>query len=178
MLHSHKVHLNLGLKHPVRILHFSDIHIAVADDIDGDGLKEHSAERRNVFFGLAGFPERSPIGYLEEAMEYSKNFDCTVITGDFNCLANTTEYQTIIDADYRVTNTFGENVRTYQGYNDNGGSIIDFCFVNDLFPIVSYKVCEEKTDGEWISDHNAIVSELILLPTYDSIDIPTGENAQ
>ena len=108
---------------------------------------------------------------------FSKQYP-TVITGDFNCLANTTEYQTIIDADYRVTNTFGENVRTYQGYNDNGGSIIDFCFVNDLFPIVSYKVCEEKTDGEWISDHNAIVSELILLPTYDSIDIPTEENAQ
>ena len=36
-------------------------------------------------------------------------------------------------------------------------------------------------DGEWISDHNAIVAEVLLIPTYDSIEIPaedTGKQIQ
>lgn len=94
------------------------------------------------------------------------------ITGDFNCTADTEEFNTIINEGFRITSAYGENVRTFNGYSDNGGSIIDFCFVNDIFPVVSYKVCEEKADGEWISDHNAIVSELLLLPAYDSIEFP------
>ncbi|MBQ2915841.1 MAG: endonuclease/exonuclease/phosphatase family protein [Clostridia bacterium] len=99
----------------------------------------------------------------------------TVLTGDFNCGSETKEYQTIIDADYSVTNIYGESVRTYQGYSETGGAVIDFIFVNEMFPAISYKVCPEKMDGQWISDHNAIVSELLLLPAYDSIEIPTEE---
>ena len=99
-----------------------------------------------------------------------------VITGDFNCSAETTEYQTIIAADYRATTSLGESKRTYQGCIDDwAGTVIDFIFVNDLFVPVSYKVCPEKMDGEWISDHNAIVSEVLLLPAYDSIEIPAEE---
>ena len=99
-----------------------------------------------------------------------------VITGDFNCSAETTEYQTIIAADYRATTSLGESKRTYQGCIDDwAGTVIDFIFVNDLFVPVSYKVCPEKIDGKWISDHNAIVSEVLLLPAYDSIEIPAEE---
>ena len=96
----------------------------------------------------------------------------TVLTGDFNDVFESAALQVFVSEDYTVTNTYGENLRTFTGYNEEGGRTIDFCFVNDMFPIVSYKVCEEKTDGEWISDHNAIVAELILLPAYDSIEIP------
>ncbi len=90
-LQSQKFHFHFGLEKPVRILHLTDVHLSLADDIDGDDMKEHAASRRDTFFREANFPERDPVGYLEEAMEYSKEFDCTVITGDlmdFNSHAN------------------------------------------------------------------------------------------
>ena len=74
--------LHIGLEKPIRILHFTDVHLSLADDIDGEGMKEHAMQRRHEFCREANYPERDPVGYFEEAMEYSKNFDCTVITGD------------------------------------------------------------------------------------------------
>lgn len=76
------IHLHFGLEKPVRILHLTDPHISIADEQDVEWCMQRAADRRNVFFKEAEFPQRDPIGYLEEAMEYSKNFDCTVITGD------------------------------------------------------------------------------------------------
>ena len=81
-LKSEPITLHLGLEKPVRILQMTDVHLSLADDRDGESMKEHAAQRRREFCKEAGYPERDPIGYLEEAMEYSKNFDCTVITGD------------------------------------------------------------------------------------------------
>ncbi len=81
-LKSKVVNFHFGLKKPIRILHITDAHLSLADDVDGDEMKEYAARRRNVFFNEANFPERDPVGYLEEAMEYSKEFDCTVFTGD------------------------------------------------------------------------------------------------
>ena len=79
---SNVTRLHFGLPKPIKILHITDVHLSLADDIDGDDMKEHAALRRNTFFKEGGFPERDPVGYLEDAMEYSKSFDCTVITGD------------------------------------------------------------------------------------------------
>ena len=79
---SESVSIHLGLEKPVKILHITDVHLSLADDADGDDMKEHAKWRRREFVKEASYPERDPIGYFEEAMEYSKNFDCTVITGD------------------------------------------------------------------------------------------------
>ena len=88
-LKSRIVNFHFGLKKPVRILHITDAHLCLADDVDGDEMKAHAARRRNVFFNEAGFPERDPVGYLKEAMEYSKKFDCTVFTGDvLDCMSH------------------------------------------------------------------------------------------
>ena len=81
-LKTNSINLHLGLEKPIRILHITDVHLSLADDVDGDGMKEHARERRREFVKEAGYPERDPIGYFEEAMEYSNSFDCTVITGD------------------------------------------------------------------------------------------------
>ena len=81
-LRSDSITLHFGLEKPIRILHITDVHLSLADDIDGDGMKEHARERRREFVKEAGYPERDPVGYFEEAMEYSKKFNCTVITGD------------------------------------------------------------------------------------------------
>lgn len=78
---ANQIHFHFGLGKPVRILQLTDVHISLADERNPDMI-EYAAGRRNVFFKEANFPERDPLGYLEDAMEYSKNFDCTVITGD------------------------------------------------------------------------------------------------
>lgn len=100
-----------------------------------------------------------------------------IITGDFNCNASSEEFSIFTDAGYEVTNTYGESTRTYQGYNDNpeAGDIIDFIFVNNMIRPISYKVCQGKINDQWISDHNAIVSEVLIIPTYDSIEFPEEE---
>ena len=79
---SNVINLHFGLGKPVRILHITDVHLSLADDVDGEDMKEHAAHRRNVFCKEGLFPERDPVGYLQAAMEYSRDFDCTVITGD------------------------------------------------------------------------------------------------
>ena len=77
-----KIHLHLGLEKPIRILHLTDLHLSLADECDSDEQKEWAAKRRAVFFNEAKAPQRDPLAYFEEAMEYSKQFDYTVITGD------------------------------------------------------------------------------------------------
>ena len=79
---SNTINLHIGLEKTVHILQISDVHLSLADDIDGEDLKEHAARRRMTFFNEGGAPERDPVGYFQDAMEYSKKFDCTVITGD------------------------------------------------------------------------------------------------
>lgn len=107
MLNANKIELHLGLKKQVRVLHMTDVHLSLADDSDGDELKAHAAARRETFQREAGFPEKAPAAYLEEAMEYSKNFDATVITGDlmdFTSHANQAEAKRILAGhDYLFT---------------------------------------------------------------------------
>ena len=97
------------------------------------------------------------------------NFDDGIpvaITGDFNCSEGSPAYKVFIGEGYEASTSYGESKRTYNGYRDgDGGGVIDFCFVNEWSKILSYKVCNEKIEGQWISDHNAIVSEIVLVPT-------------
>jgi len=87
-----------------------------------------------------------------------------ILTGDFNCTEGSPAYNIITDYGFEVTNTYGENKRTFTGYNDEGGNIIDFCFINEYVSAVSYKVMPEKINGQFVSDHNAIVAEVLVLP--------------
>lgn len=94
-----KIEFHLGLEQSVRILHLTDAHLAFADERDREGMIEYSAKARSIFFNEAGCPERDPVGFLEEAAEYAKEFDCTVITGDlvdFNTYKNYETAQRIL----------------------------------------------------------------------------------
>ncbi len=73
---------HFGLEKPIKILHLTDLHLSLSNENDSDALKEKTAKRREVFFKEANAPQRDPVGFLEEALEYSKQFDYTVITGD------------------------------------------------------------------------------------------------
>ena len=109
--------------------------------------------------------------WVEE--NYGNQFP-VVITGDFNAPETTEEIQIFFKAGFENVNRDKITTRTFNAYDDSGagGSLIDFILINDLYTDISYKVCAEKMDGEWISDHNAIVAELLVLPTYSSIELP------
>ncbi len=87
-----------------------------------------------------------------------------ILTGDFNCTEGSSAYNIITEYGFEVTNTYGENKRTFTGYSDQGGTIIDFCFVNEYISISSYKVMPEKINDQFVSDHNGIVAEVLVLP--------------
>ncbi len=100
-----------------------------------------------------------------------------ILTGDFNCSEGATAYNIVVDFGFEPTNRYGESTGTFNGYSrKNGeGPIIDFCFVNEYISVKSYKVMPATVNDQYVSDHNAIVSEVLLLPAYDSIEIPTEE---
>ncbi len=90
-LKPNQIHLHFGLEKPIRILHLTDVHLSLSDERNNEDMIPYAAKRRDVFFREAEFPERDPVGYLKEAMEYAKEFDCTVFTGDvvdFNTYKN------------------------------------------------------------------------------------------
>lgn len=84
----------------------------------------------------------------------------TIITGDFNCEKTEKAFDVITDAGFEATTGYGEYIPTYQGFDNGPIMNIDYTFVNSRFTVKSYKVCDEKIDGEHPSDHNAIVSEI------------------
>lgn len=90
-LKPNQIHLHFGLEKPIRILHLTDVHLSLSDERNNEDMIPYAAKRRDVFFREAEFPERDPVGYLKEAMDYAKEFDCTVFTGDvvdFNTYKN------------------------------------------------------------------------------------------
>lgn len=97
----------------------------------------------------------------------------TIVTGDFNVSPGAAPYNAMTDGGYLDSSLIawaGEPQSTYNNMEDGyKGAIIDYIFVSpDLAEAVdSYIVCPAKRDGEWISDHNAIIA---------SITLPTGEN--
>ena len=89
-----------------------------------------------------------------------------IITGDFNVIPPPS-YRTAYDA---MTNTYkyldssqiaatgASRQNTYNGMEDDGGSILDYIFVTRHMQggVKEYGVCSSKINGEWASDHNAI----------------------
>ena len=98
MLRIKPIRFHCGLQKPVRILHLTDVHITLADEQDSDAEKQFAERRTEVFQDASSVPE-TPSQLLEEAMEYAKQFDCTVITGDVIdnfCHANLEETRRIL----------------------------------------------------------------------------------
>lgn len=97
----------------------------------------------------------------------------TIVTGDFNVSPGQSPYKAMTEGGYLDSSLIawaGEPQHTYNGMDDTyAGAIIDYIFVSpDLAGAVdSYMVCPAKRDGEWISDHNAIIA---------SITLPIGED--
>ncbi len=92
------------------------------------------------------------------ALGYGDNI-ATFCTGDYNCKPDTAAYATMAAAfgDMRyVADSLqsSEGQITFQGFSNSGGSIIDYIFTDTRGAnTVSFKVCAEKVDGGFISDH-------------------------
>ncbi len=92
----------------------------------------------------------------------------TIVTGDFNVTPTASAYTTMIANGYLDASQIaieGEVAPTYNGMSDTDiDVIIDYIFVSpELAELVdTYTVCPEKRDGQWISDHNAIIATITL----------------
>ena len=97
----------------------------------------------------------------------------TIVTGDFNVTPEASAYTTMIGAGFKDASKVakeGEIKSTYNGMDNNyAGAIIDYIFVspNLADAVDTYTVCPAKRDGQWISDHNAIIAT-ITLPTTET----------
>lgn len=96
----------------------------------------------------------------------------TIVTGDFNVTPEASAYTTMIGAGFLDSSKVakeGEIKSTYNGMdNSYTGAIIDYIFVSPELAesVDTYTVCPAKRDGQWISDHNAIIAT-ITLPTTE-----------
>lgn len=78
MWNAKKVQLHFGLEKPVRILHLTDAHIVLAYENECEENKAFAVWRQPVFDVSGETPSR----LMEMGLEYGKEFDCTVVTGD------------------------------------------------------------------------------------------------
>ncbi|MCD7775145.1 MAG: endonuclease/exonuclease/phosphatase family protein [Clostridiales bacterium] len=105
---------------------------------------------------------------LEKIEEYAPNMP-VIITGDFNCKANTTAYETLINGgfvDSMYVSEITADMGTYHGYtkSDTSGELpIDHILFKDEYGYSnSYSVITDKYNGIYPSDHFPIVSEITL----------------
>ena len=101
----------------------------------------------------------------------------TVVTGDFNTQGianNTISYNAMINGGFTDSSRVaveveGDITTTYNNKEDGfSGVIFDYVFVSSDWAdaIQTYKVCDAKRNGTYVSDHNAIISTIIF-PTQN-----------
>ena len=92
----------------------------------------------------------------------------TIILGDFNATPEKTAYKTMTGtygySDSSKVAASGSASSTYNGMTAGTSAILDYIFVSSNIKgaVQSYKVCAAKRNGQWVSDHNAIVVKIAL----------------
>ena len=75
--------LNVGLKHPVKILHITDVHLTYANENDTPRHQRLMEKRFDVFRNEGEFPPFTPTEYLEQAIALAKEENALLVcTGD------------------------------------------------------------------------------------------------
>lgn len=102
------------------------------------------------------------VDYLKKVSDYP-----VVLTGDFNCASNSTAYATIIKGgvtnSYEVADKKENNAATFTNYGTSN-KIIDFVFVSPTDVAVTfYKVCNEKINNDFPSDHHPVLIKYAIL---------------
>ena len=92
----------------------------------------------------------------------------TIVTGDFNTQPGTASYKAMLANGYFDASKVAKQGEAKPTYNNNddsfAGVIFDYVFVSsDLASAVqTYDVCSAKRDGQWVSDHNAIIADVLI----------------
>ena len=102
------------------------------------------------------------VKYLNTITDYP-----IVLTGDFNCTNSTSAYSTIINCGmsnaYDIADKRENNAATFTNYGASN-KIIDFVFVSPTKVAVTfYKVCNEKINNDFPSDHHPVLIEYAIL---------------
>lgn len=102
------------------------------------------------------------VEFLKKNSEYP-----VILTGDFNCQRYTAPYSTLISAgiknSYDVADEKLNNDATFTSYG-SANRIIDFAFVTpQRLSVVSYKVCSEKINGDYPSDHHPVLIKYTIV---------------
>ncbi len=98
------------------------------------------------------------VDYLEKNTEYP-----VILTGDFNCDSASASYSTIVSSvvknSYSLADKKHNNSATFTNYGASN-KIIDFAFVTpNRISVSSYRVCDEKINGDYPSDHHPVLIE-------------------
>ena len=98
-----------------------------------------------------------------EIVEQFKGYP-VVLTGDFNCTPGSDPYKVITAAGFLnssdvATEKYGS--ATFHSYG-SASSIIDFCFITPgKMAAINYRVCDEKIDGDYVSDHHPVLVDFV-----------------
>ncbi len=102
------------------------------------------------------------VKYLKSITDYP-----IVLTGDFNCVDSSSAYSKIISGgvknSYDLADKKINKSATFTNYGTSN-KIIDFVFVSPKnVAVISYKVCDEKINDDFPSDHHPVLIEYTIL---------------
>lgn len=112
--------------------------------------------------------EEARVLQAEVLLEFlTKHPDLPVVcTGDFNTTKGGELYKTITSSrlvDGAEVAFSTDNSATFHAYGESS-KIIDFCFVSrDSVLVDKYFVCDEKINGDYVSDHHPVMIEYRLI---------------
>lgn len=98
-----------------------------------------------------------------KVIELASTFEGNIIlTGDYNAASDTDTYKIVEDGGYLDSAREADEAHkggTFHLYSGNDGPTVDYIFVKGNFDVLYYKVCNEKINGEYASDHHPVYAE-------------------
>ncbi len=130
-------------------------------------LLEKKSDGEQILFVNTHFDHTSDIARTKQAKylaqfltEYSEY--PIVLTGDFNTASGTEAYKEILEGGVENSMNLAIEKETGSTFTNYGKSksVIDFVFVTEEdIAVESYRVCGEKIDGDYPSDHHPVYIE-------------------
>ncbi len=109
--------------------------------------------------------ERQAAVLQDFLLEYTDDYPL-VLTGDFNTTYNSKAFDIIQQSNVSDAMTLSESTDSGPTFTNFGtaNSIIDFIFITqNTITVKDYRVCDEKIDGNFPSDHHPVLIEYIPL---------------
>ena len=132
-------------------------------------LLEKKSDGEQILFVNTHFDHTNDTARVKQAQylaEFLKEYEeyPIVLTGDFNTASGTDAYEEILAGGVENSMNLAENRETASTYTNYGKSaaVIDFVFVTEEdMAVENYRVCGEKIDGEYPSDHHPVYIEYV-----------------